>query len=119
MMFPWCVANDDKMDQSVAIFPCNGISFLCLPSTAGYDAMHGSNGTGIDGGRPSVSKTNRLDTGLKNEQAEPDLLRIVIALRGPRGSTAKNETVRSSDKRCATVEGALRTHQGVAKAGNP
>jgi hypothetical protein len=104
MMFPWCVANDDKKDQSMAIFPCIGIIFLCLPSTAGYDAMHSSNGTGIDGACLSASKTNRLDTGLKKTPSAPGQDRA--------------ETVGRADKRCAIVEGALRTYQGAAKAGN-
>ena len=54
--------------QSIAIFPCSGTIFLCLPSTAGYDAIHSSNGTSIDGASLSVSKTNRLDTGLKKRR---------------------------------------------------
>ena len=83
--FPWCVANDDKMDQSIANFPRSGIIFLCLPSTAGYDAMHSCNGTGIDEACLSVRKTNRLDTGAKKRQSAPGHDRAEVLSRPNRG----------------------------------
>jgi hypothetical protein len=68
------------MDQSITIFPCSGIIFLCQPSTAGYELMHRSNRTGIDEAYLSATKTNRLDTGLKKKRGQPP--GTTIKLRG-------------------------------------
>jgi hypothetical protein len=45
--------------------------FWRQPSTAGDELMHRSNGTGIDGACLSITKTNRLDTGLKKTPSAP------------------------------------------------